>query len=159
MSGTLEKVYLGLGTNLGDRRALMCEAISSIRQEIGEVTSLSSFIETEPWGFESEYRFLNAVIEVETDLQPLKVLEITQDIERRMGRVYKSVNGRYADRTMDIDILLFGQKIIQTEYLTIPHPRMLERSFVMIPLCEIASSVLHPILKRPLGELKKHEKL
>ena len=134
---TVHSVYLGLGSNLGNRKKLLLQAIRLISEQVGKVTRQSSFIETEPWGFESDNKFLNAVILCETDKSPREVLEITQQIERDMGRTKKSVSVGYADRTVDIDILLYDELTIDEPDLKIPHPLMHERDFVMIPLKEI----------------------
>ena len=133
----MHKVYLGLGSNLGDRHALMEKAITLIGERIGKVVRQSSFIETEPWGFESDNRFLNAVIIVETEHTPREVLTLTQQIEREMGRTRKSCSAGYADRPMDIDILIYDDLEINEPDLKIPHPLMHEREFVMIPLREV----------------------
>jgi 2-amino-4-hydroxy-6-hydroxymethyldihydropteridine diphosphokinase len=113
-------------------------AVEEIGKRVGEITSLSAFHASEPWGFESENSFLNAVCCVSTELTPIEVLHITQEIERELGRSKKSVNGIYSDRMIDIDILLYDDLHIQTPELTIPHPLMRERDFVIIPLREIA---------------------
>ena len=131
-------VYLGLGTNLGDKETNLRMAVEEIGKRVGEITSLSAFHASEPWGFQSENSFLNAVCSVSTELTPIDVLHITQEIERELGRLKKSVNGIYSDRMIDIDILLYDDFHIQTPELTIPHPLMQERDFVMIPLREIA---------------------
>ena len=131
------QVYLGLGSNLGDKEWNLSEAIRLIGEKVGEVLRQSSFIETEPWGFESENRFLNAVILCQTTKTPREVLEITPQIERDMGRRQKSVSIGYADRTIDIDILLYDDLTIDEPDLKIPHPLMYQRDFVMRPLKEI----------------------
>jgi 2-amino-4-hydroxy-6-hydroxymethyldihydropteridine diphosphokinase len=146
----MHKVYLGLGSNLGDREENICKAISLIDERVGKVLRQSSLIETEPWGFESSNRFLNGVILCETTLSPREVLKATQKIERELGRKKKSkVEGRrskvegqkptanYKDRPIDIDILLYDDWKVDEPDLKIPHPLMLERDFVMIPLKEI----------------------
>lgn len=133
----MHSVYLSLGTNIGNKEQNMLTAISKIREMIGVVRRQSSFIETEPWGFSSENTFLNAAILVETELSPLELLHITQQIELEMGRRQKSHGGEYHDRIIDIDILLYDDIKMSTEELTIPHPLMTERDFVMIPLNEI----------------------
>ena len=137
----MHQVYLGLGTNLGDKEANLKAAIEEIRKRVGEITSLSAFHASEPWGFESENSFLNAVCCVHTDLSPMETLRTTQEIERSLGRLKKSVNGIYSDRMIDIDILLYDDLHIQTPELTIPHPLMWQRDFVMIPLREIAPDI------------------
>lgn len=133
----MHTLYLSLGSNLGDRRQALLTAIQWIAELIGLVVKQSSFIETEPWGFESDHTFMNACVEVSTTLSPLDVLSLTQQIEQRMGRTHKSVNCQYADRIIDIDILLYDDIILDTPELKIPHPHMLERDFVMIPLREL----------------------
>jgi len=130
-------VYLGLGSNLGDKRENLACAIRLIGERVGKVLRVSSFIETEPWGFESEHTFVNAAILCETELSPRQVLCATQKIEREMGRKHKSVDGHYADRLIDIDILLYDDLRVDEPDLQIPHPLMLKRDFVMIPLREI----------------------
>lgn len=147
------KVYLGLGTNLGDKEANLHAAVRKINERIGEVTSLSAFYVTAPWGFSSENSFLNAACCVESELPPLELLRETQAIERELGRMKKSVGGEYSDRPMDIDLLLYGDLILHTPELEIPHPLMTERRFVMEPLVEIAPDVVHPVLGKRLGEL------
>lgn len=141
----MHKVYLGLGTNLGDREGNIRQAVRLIGERVGEVTRQSSLIETEPWGFESEHRFLNAVILCETSQTPRQVLETTQQIERDMGRKKitnrKSGSRTYSDRPIDIDILLYDDLTVDEPDLRIPHPLMHERDFVMIPLEEIRKVV------------------
>ena len=135
------KVYLGLGSNLGDCRKNLERAIRLIGDRVGLVTRQSSFIETEPWGFESPNKFMNAVILCETTRSPREVLLLTQQIERDMGRMKKSVSGGYADRAIDIDILLYDDVTIDEPDLKIPHPLMHQRDFVMIPLEEVRSKM------------------
>jgi 2-amino-4-hydroxy-6-hydroxymethyldihydropteridine diphosphokinase len=146
-------VYLGLGTNLGDKEANLRTAIYKLQERIGKQVSLSSFYETAPWGFESDHSFLNAAIGLETSLSPIEILHITQEIEKELGRTKKSVNGSYSDRLIDIDILLYDTLVLQTPELTIPHPLMTERDFVMKPLIEIAGNVIHPTREKTLSEL------
>jgi len=148
-------VYLGLGTNLGNKEANLRTAIYKLQERIGKQVSLSSFYETAPWGFESDHSFLNAAIGLETNLSPIEILHITQEIEKELGRTKKSVNGSYSDRLIDIDILLYDTLVLQTPELTIPHPLMTERDFVMKPLIEIAGNVIHPTREKTLSELYK----
>ena len=131
-------LYLSLGTNLGDRRSNLETALTHIAREVGTVISSSDVIETEPWGFDSSNSFLNMAVKVETLLQPLEVLHATQDIEHQMGRSEKSVNREYKDRLIDIDLLLYDDIVMNTPELTIPHPLMYQREFVMKPLLQIA---------------------
>jgi len=149
---TKHLVYLGLGTNLGDRASNILRAIQLIGERVGIVVRQSSLIETEPWGFESPNKFLNAVILCETERTPREVLRLTQKIERDMGRK-KPIGGqspsathrtdgtvpkrRYQDRPIDIDILLYDDITVDEPDLKIPHPLMHERDFVMVPLNEI----------------------
>ncbi|MCQ2257100.1 MAG: 2-amino-4-hydroxy-6-hydroxymethyldihydropteridine diphosphokinase [Bacteroidaceae bacterium] len=130
-------VYLSLGTNLGDKEHNLKSAIDEISRRIGPIRAQSAFITTEPWGFESANSFLNAAVKCETDKNPFDVLHETQKIERDLGREKKSRNGVYSDRLIDIDILLYDDIHISTPELTIPHPLMNERDFVLIPLKEI----------------------
>ena len=146
-------VYLGLGTNLGDKEQNLRMSIKKIEERIGNVVSLSAFYATAPWGFSSENSFLNAAVCVEQTLLPLQVLEETQRIERELGRTEKSVNGLYADRLIDIDLLLYDDRVMDAEGLILPHPLMTERRFVMEPLSEIAPDVVHPVLHKTMKEL------
>ena len=136
-SEKLHRVFLGLGSNLGDKEANIRNAISLIGERVGLVVRQSSLISTEPWGFESDNQFVNACVLCETTLTPRQVLRATQKIERELGRTHKSVNGHYADRLIDIDILLYDDLRVDEPDLQIPHPLMFERDFVMIPLGEI----------------------
>lgn len=133
----MHTVYLGLGSNLGNRKAIMRDTITLIAKQIGEVVRQSSLIETEPWGFESPNKFLNACICVETELAPRQLLEATQRIEKDMGRAHKTKDKQYEDRIIDIDILLYDELKINEPDLIVPHPLMEEREFVMVPLKEI----------------------
>lgn len=131
----LHQVYLGLGSNQGDRAAQIARAIELISERVGRVIRQSSVIETNPWGFTSGNKFLNCAILCETALLPFPLLRVTQQIERELGRHYKG--GAYRDRSIDIDILLYDDVTIDTPDLQIPHPLMERRDFVMIPLNEI----------------------
>lgn len=131
------EVYLGLGTNLGDKVRHLNDAISRISERVGQVVCQSSFLETEPWGFESDHTFLNAVICCKTEKTPREVLLLTQQIERDMGRTHKSDSVGYADRIIDIDILLYDYLTVDEPDLKIPHPLMHQRDFVMKPLEEV----------------------
>ena len=144
----IHQVFLGLGSNLGDREENIQKAISLIDERVGTVLRQSSLIETEPWGFESENKFLNGVILCETSLTPRQLLRVTQKIERDLGRKKKSASSHsshllpltshlYKDRPIDIDILLYDDLTVDEPDLKIPHPLMQQRDFVMIPLNEI----------------------
>lgn len=156
-------LYLGLGSNLGERKQILHQAINLITKRIGSCLRLSAFYETAPWGFVSEHPFLNAAALFQTRLAPEKVLIITQEIERELGRTHKSTKLGYADRTIDIDLLLYDDNIINkditpdhgytTNHLTLPHPLMHKRLFVLEPLAEIAPDTIHPTLHRTFREL------
>ena len=133
----MHTVYLGRGTNLGDKEANILKAYELIEQRVGQISKRSSLYSTEPWGFKSDNDFVNSVICVETELSPREVLRATQTIERLMGRTKKSRGGEYHDRVIDIDILLYDDLKIKEPDLVIPHPLMKEREFVMKPLREI----------------------
>ena len=130
-------VYLGLGSNLGNKEQHITTAVKHLEQRVGKVQRLSSLLKTEPWGFTSPHSFVNAAVSIDTILSPHEVLEATQQIERDMGREQKSMNGEYHDRIIDIDILLYDDMEINEKDLIIPHPLMHQRDFVMIPLREI----------------------
>ena len=130
-------VYLSLGSNLGNRKSLICQAIELLSLKVGSIVRTSSFIETEPYGFVSPNKFINAAVCMETGLTPYELLNKTKEIEKELGRIEKSVNGCYHDRTIDIDILLYDDLHIDNIDLKIPHPLMHERDFVMKPLLEI----------------------
>ena len=149
---TKHQLYLGLGSNLGDRERNLTEAIRLIGERVGEVVRQSSFIETEPWGFQSDNSFMNAVILCQTEKTPREVLALTQQIERDLGKCKehatqrsqilngKSSNCKYADRPIDIDILLYDDWTVDEPDLKIPHPLMHQRDFVMIPLKQITNT-------------------
>ena len=130
-------VYLGLGSNLGNKEQHITTAVKHLEQRVGKVRRLSSLLKTEPWGFTSPHSFVNAAVSIDTILSPHEVLEATQQIERDMDREQKSMNGEYHDRIIDIDILLYDDMEINEKDLIIPHPLMHQRDFVMIPLREI----------------------
>lgn len=145
------KLYLLLGGNLGDKEKLFSEARSNLSNKVGKITSQSAVYETEPWGFESTDLFWNQVLEITTNLSPEEVLRETQQTEIELGRVRKS--NQYDSRTIDIDILFYGDQIISIEKLTIPHPRIQERKFALAPLNEIATNLNHPLLQKTIGQL------
>ena len=146
----MHTVYLGLGSNLGDRRGNISAAVRLLGERVGRVVRVSSMFETEPWGFLSSNMFVNAAVCVETSLTPRGVLEATQAVEREMGRTVKSADGVYHDRIIDIDLLVCldasGREIlVDTPRLKLPHPLMNLRDFVMNPLEEIAPELAHSI--------------
>ena len=131
------RLYIGLGSNLGDRSALLDEALRLIDERVGHVVRVSSYYETEPWGFQSDNLFLNAAALVITTLSPQHCLKETQHIERQLGRVDKTVDGAFQDRPIDIDLLMYDDLEVNEPDLTLPHPHIEEREFVQIPLQEI----------------------
>ncbi|MCD8319032.1 MAG: 2-amino-4-hydroxy-6-hydroxymethyldihydropteridine diphosphokinase [Paraprevotella sp.] len=157
-------LYVGLGSNLGDRESLLRRAVEILTERIGELKSLSAFYETAPWGFRSVHPFLNAVAVFRTDKSHEELLRITQQTERELGRRQKSTAGGYADRTIDLDLLLYGRLVADFVFdwpkaeggkvsLSLPHPLMHERRFVMEPLAEVAPDVLHPVLGKSFREI------
>jgi 2-amino-4-hydroxy-6-hydroxymethyldihydropteridine diphosphokinase len=143
-------VYLSLGSNLCDREKNLRDAISRLGSE-GRVISVSSFYETEPVDFVAQPWFLNCAMALETELLPESLMAAVLRIEREMGRLRTQDKG---PRTIDIDILLYGDLIVNSEHLTIPHPAMHQRRFVLEPLAEIAAEAKHPLLKQSLAELR-----
>ncbi len=148
---TMNNVYISLGSNIGDREKNIKTAISELAQ-LGTIIDKSNIYETEPVGLKDQEDFLNMVLSLETDLSPTELIIKTQEIEHKIGRIREVANG---PRKIDIDILTYGMKIIDTDNLKIPHPRMHKRKFVLLPLSEIAPKILHPILKSTVQEMLK----
>ena len=147
------KLYLALGSNLGERQENLDRALQRIGEEVGRVVRTSAYYETQPVGFDSPHLFLNAVAEVETERPVEEVLAATEAIERELGRAEKSDCGCYTDRTIDIDLLLCGDLEVKSDALTLPHPEMARRRFVLQPLCELAPELTVPGLGRTVKEL------
>lgn len=153
MLRTKSRVTLLMGGNQGNRAELLQQACNMIAQEIGDIVQLSSIYESEAWGFEAEQSFLNQAVVVETRLDAHEVLNKALAIEAELGRV-RMGNG-YASRTMDIDILFVDDNCIDTPELIVPHPRIHQRNFVLVPLCEIMPDFVHPILQKTMSNLLK----
>ena len=151
MNGENIKAYIGLGANIGDRKENLDRAIALLKNTPGiRVTAISDYINTSPVGYVDQPDFLNAVAELETELSPHEMLKVCNNIEQELKR--KRII-HWGPRTIDLDILLYGNLVLQDEVLTIPHPRMHEREFVMKPLNEIAPEAFHPIQNRKISEL------
>lgn len=189
----MKEIFLLLGSNQGDRFAMLQRAKEMIASEAGTIVACSSVYETEPWGFSDPMKFLNQVLEIDSDLDPASLLEVLLKLERKLGRVRKPETSchtgctteipfaglpfstepmikpsqpvpdgseslaqqhqSYTSRTIDIDLLFYGNRLIFTENLMVPHPRMHERLFTLIPLCEITSDFIHPVLKKSIRDL------
>ena len=137
-----------LGTNLGDREALLTRAIEMIEERCGEVVAVSNIYETEPWGFVAENNFLNQLVKIKTTLEAHDLLKELLSIEAELGRQRDENVKGYSSRPMDLDILYYGDKIIDDEDLVVPHPRLHLRRFALLPLCDVAADYEHPIFKK-----------
>ncbi len=143
------QVFLGIGTNLGDRERNLQEARTALNQRL-EILKESSIYQTAPWGYLDQPAFLNQVIEAQTALSSLNLLDFLKQTEKQLGR---QANFRFGPRLIDLDILFYGNRIIQTPRLQVPHPRLSERAFVLIPLAEIAPEFVHPQNKQTVTQL------
>ncbi|MBN4070898.1 2-amino-4-hydroxy-6-hydroxymethyldihydropteridine diphosphokinase [Crocinitomix catalasitica] len=148
------EIYIAIGSNLGDREGNFMKAFTMIEREVGIILKKSSFLRTEPEGFDSSEQFLNAVLLAKTGLSAAEAMKTVKNIEKSMGRV-NSDKERYFDRIIDLDIIDYGGEVFETNGLILPHPRMHLRSFVLIPLAEIDSEWLHPRLNRTISDLIK----
>ncbi len=146
----LNKTHLLLGVNLGDRIATLAEAKKRIGQRIGSVVKASSLYETQPWGKPDQPEFINQALEVATNLPPLAVLKAILEIEQQLGRTRQE---KWDARTIDIDMLFYENRILNTSDLTLPHPQLHERNFALVPMLEIAPNKQHPIFKKTIEEL------
>ena len=145
----MELIYLALGTNLGDRSANLSAVRSALAPQV-QVQRASPVYETEPWGVLDQPRFLNQVLEVETTLEPLDLLRFLKQLEADLGR---KPGIRYGPRLIDLDIILFGHRVVSLPELNIPHPRLAERAFVLVPLMDLAPDLRHPVLGKTIREL------
>ena len=141
----MHQVFLGTGGNIGNKHDNFDKVYTFIKNELGTIVKSSAVYETPPWGFEATEKFWNTVLIIETELSATELLSKINNIENRFGRTRDGVN--YKSREMDIDILYFNDEIINTENLTIPHPLLHKRLFVLVPLAEIAPKFVHPVLK------------
>ena len=142
-------VFLALGSNLGDRYENLRQAVAALSPQL-EVKAKSHIYETEPWGYEDQPKFLNMAVKGQTYLEPEPLLKHLKRLEIALGRQASFANG---PRLIDIDILFFGERVLDTPVLTLPHPRLHERGFVLLPLMDIAPELIHPLLKKSIREL------
>ena len=150
------KLFLiALGSNIGERKSYITHAIAELCIRAGELEGVSSLYETAPDGFDSPHPFLNAAVALRSNLSPTEMLRTAREIEVSLGSLsHRNPDGSYSDRTIDIDIIACDDMIVQTDELTLPHPRMHLRRFVLDPLCEIAPQWIHPLLQESVTTLR-----
>lgn len=144
----MKKVYLALGSNIGSREDFLKRSVAMLNETCGPVLSSSAVYTTDPVGFNSEVKFLNMVIMLETEMEASEMLHNIMLIEAELGR--ERIRKGYSSRTIDIDILFYGDEVIAEESLKVPHPRLHERKFVLVPLNEIAPDLVHPVFKKKI---------
>ena len=149
----MSKVFISLGTNLGDKLKNLYTTIIEIKNNLGEVILISGKYETEPWGFSAEESFINLVILIDTNLQPVDLMKKILSIEKKMGRIRKKNKTGYESRVIDIDILFYEDIIISNIWVKIPHPLIQHRRFILEPFNEIAKDFRHPVLNKRISEL------
>ena len=146
----MNTVYIQLGSNIGERESFITKSMHKVEDDIGKIITVSSIFETTAWGNENQNNFLNSVIEIKTPFDAFTILQKSQEIENNLGR---KRSDKWGERTIDIDILFYNNKIINTKELTVPHPLIEKRKFVLMPLSEIAPNYMHPILKKNISTL------
>lgn len=151
---SMDKVYLSIGTNIGNKIKNLQDACKKIDKNLGQIVDISGVYETEPWGFDSQNAFYNLIVKIETKFKANDLLLNILKIEKELGR--ERTKTQYCDRIIDIDIIFFGKQIIDNEKLQVPHPRMQERNFVLKPLNSISPNFIHPVLKLTVNQLLKN---
>ena len=146
------KAYLGLGSNLGDRRKNLQDALELLDtlDDGVKVLRSSNLYETEPWGLADQPKFLNCVLEIAASVPPERLLELAKQVEQTLGREWSP---RYGPRLIDVDVLLYGDAVVEQPDLQVPHPRMEVRAFVLVPLAELADGIVHPVSELSIGQL------
>lgn len=149
----MARIYLGLGSNLGDKETNLLKAIEQIEKQIGPIAARSVFFVSEPWGFNSDNTFINACVAADTTFSPVECLRRLKRLEKALGRPER-VSGEYKDRVIDLDILFYDELVLEDSNLILPHPLLHLRNFVLTPLAEIAPDLIHPVFKKTIRELQ-----
>jgi 2-amino-4-hydroxy-6-hydroxymethyldihydropteridine diphosphokinase len=149
----MARIYLGLGSNLGDKEANILQALEQIEKQIGPIAARSVFFISEPWGFESDNTFFNACVAADTTFSPTECLWWLKRIEKALGRPER-VSGEYKDRVIDLDLLFYDDLVLEDSELILPHPLLHLRNFVLTPLVQIAPDLIHPVFKKTIRELQ-----
>ena len=149
----MENCHILFGSNMGDKNEIFAQACLLINNRCGRIVAVSSAYESEPWGFEAEEWFLNRLIIVETEQEPDEMMRRLLEIEKELGRVRQPETKGYTSRTADLDILYFGDRVMVTESLAVPHPRLHQRRFALVPLCELVPDFVHPVFHLTQTEL------